>query len=270
MNDRTDEDNVELIQQLWREYGATVVGSIVLVILGVIGWHYYDEYQLARANEAALAYRTLTEAQAALDAEDTEGNREAFLAAIDEIKSDYPGSAYAVFAAMGRAGLLVQDDELEQARAELEWARDQAGSDYMADLARIRLARVQSALGNTQGALWALDEVRSPGMEVLTAELRGDIHAELGQDDLARAAYEEALALNEIEQVRILIEVKLNSLGGISSAVDGELIPMPVAEAEDASDSGASSEPAPEAAAAVAAEAASEEAAAEADAGAGS
>lgn len=232
MNDRTDEDNVELIQQFWREYGATVVGSVVLVIAGVIGWHYYDAYQLARANEAALSYRAFTEAQAALDTADTEENRAAFLAAIDSVMTDYPGSAYAVFAAMGHAGLMVQDGELEQARAKLEWARDQAGSDYMRDLARIRLARVQRALGNTQGAMWALDEVRSPGMEVLTAELRGDIHAELGELELARAAYEEALALNEIEQVRVLIEVKLNSLGGRSSAVEGELVPMPDAGAE--------------------------------------
>ena len=175
MNDRNDEETVELIQEWWREYGTTVIAAIVIVIAGVVGWHFYDEHQTRRANEGALAYRTYVDALEAFEADRSDDNRETLLAAGDRLKADYAGTAYAVFAALGRARLHVIDDDLDAARLELEWAREEATSDYMRDLALVRLARVQYAAGNNQGALWALDDVSTPGMEVLTSELRGDV-----------------------------------------------------------------------------------------------
>lgn len=231
MNDRNDEETVELIQEWWREYGTTVIAAIVIVIAGVVGWHFYDEYQIQRANAGALAYRTYAEALESFEADRSDENRAALLAAGAVLKADYAGTAYAVFAALGQARLYVIDEDLDAARLELEWAREEATSDYMRDLALVRLARVQYASGNSQGALWALDDVSTPGMEVLTAELRGDVHARLGDVEAAAEAYRSALSEAELPEIRLLLELKLNDLGVPVPGSSARVVDVPGVEA---------------------------------------
>jgi predicted negative regulator of RcsB-dependent stress response len=233
VNDRNDEETVELLQDWWREYGITVIAAIVIVIGGVIGWHFYDARQLERANAGAVAYRSYVDALEAFEEDRSDANRSTLLATAESLKADYAGTAYAVFAALGRARLHVIDDDLAAARTELEWARDEATSDYMRDLALVRLARVEYAAGNNQGALWALDDVTTPGMEVLTAELRGDVYANLGDTEAAAEAYRSALSEAELPEIRLLLELKLNDLGVVLPGSSARLIDVPGADAAD-------------------------------------
>lgn len=230
MNDRTEEENVEMLREWWASYGSTLIASIVLVLGGIVGWHFWDEYRIARANEGALAYQGYLDALEAYEADPDDGTRAALLEAGAELEEDFAGTAYAVFAALGRARVAVREDDLDTARAALERARDDATSDYMRDLALVRLARVQYAQGNAQGALRSLDAVSTPGMETLTQELRGDVHASVGDVDAAAEAYRAALAEAELPEIRLMLELKLNGLGEALPDSDARLVRAPGAD----------------------------------------
>lgn len=227
MNDRTEEENVELLREWWGRFGNTVLAAILLVLGGMVGWHLWDQQRMVRANEGALAYQTYLDALEAYEADPDERTKAALLEAGEVLEQSFEGTAYAIFAALGRARVAVREDDLDAARAALERARDEATSDYMRDLALVRLARVQYAQGNAQGALWSLDDVRTPGMETLTQELRGDVHRSLGDIDAAAEAYRAALAEAELPEIRLLLELKLNGLGKTLPGSDARMVRAP-------------------------------------------
>jgi predicted negative regulator of RcsB-dependent stress response len=82
-------------------------------------------------------------------------------------------------------------------------------------IARLRLARVLLDQGKAADAMALLNSAADrSGFEAQFAEVRGDIHFEQGQTELAIAAYQEAL--EELEAGvgdRARLTVKLQSMG---------------------------------------------------------
>jgi predicted negative regulator of RcsB-dependent stress response len=192
---RTEEEQLEALKRWWAEHGRSTLIAIV-VALGVgFGWQGWQARRGAEAEAASMAYQGLL---AAL------GDREGAAAAESareqavRLKSDYPDSAYAAFAALHLARLAMAGGALEDAEAELRWVLAQTGrDDDVHRVARLRLARVLAARGAGEEALQMLAADGDNPYAAAYALARGDVLLAAGREAEARGAYREAQALAE-------------------------------------------------------------------------
>ena len=185
----TDEQQLETIKKWWQENGSSIITGVILgvaVLFGAKAWFAWRENIAQQASDIYTAMiSALQQGDSAATAE-----RGGMLIA------DYSGSPYAALAALAIARLRVEEGALEAAQTQLQWVVDNADSDYIRTIARLRLARVKLALQDTDGAQAVLNGAGPVAdTEVMFAELRGDIFAARDDRQQAVAAYRQALAL---------------------------------------------------------------------------
>ncbi len=186
--EQTDQEQVEALQKWWRENWLSLVGGLALGLAGILGWQYYGEASLDNAAAASVAYedvkvklamKRLGEAQAAI------GNME----------SAHKGSPYVTQARLNLAAVQADTGDWAGAEQTLRAAAAAGPDAALAGVIRLRLGRTLWAQGKTAEALSELD-IQSGAYAALAQELRGDIAASTGDSELARRAYQSALASN--------------------------------------------------------------------------
>lgn len=209
----TEEEQVENLKRLWKEYGTTIIASVVVATAGYFGFDYWKGQQQAKAEQASAYYEQLV--QAAQAPADAEGESDANVAHLTgQIKETAPDSAYAAEAAFFAAKRAVETDNLDEAQSQLQWVLDNSSQPAFQQIARLRLARVMSAQGDHDGALAQLDGQAVAGFEAELAEVRGDILTAQGKTSEARSAYEQALqTLDSAQrQRRMVLQMKVDNL----------------------------------------------------------
>jgi predicted negative regulator of RcsB-dependent stress response len=213
----TEKEQIEAIKRWWNENGWYLIGGVAIAVLGYVGYGQYRDYLDRRNEEAAGLYLQLS---AAL--EDDRGRSDEILA---QLREEHPGSPYT-----HQAGLLIAKEYLisdaARAESELRHVMTESSDPGLAFVARLRLARVLIYRQNYQEALQLLD-VEDPGeFAARLNELKGDVHAAMGDAEAARSAYTQALTAPGAESVdRNFVQMKLNSLQappGVAAAEGGE------------------------------------------------
>ncbi|MEM7077903.1 MAG: tetratricopeptide repeat protein [Pseudomonadota bacterium] len=196
----SEEEQVARMKSWWDEYGNAVLAAVVIAVVGIVGWRWYDGSQQQQAFDGATAYQAYIEAEA-----------DAKAAAAETVKAQYPGSAYHMFVLLDEAAAATTDGDLVAAAGALQTVVDASGAPLLTDLARIRLAKVLRQQDQAGAALQLLALVTSPGYTGWALEAKGDIHAAQDEVALAHQAYQAALEqLAEGEQ-RPLLEMKLKN-----------------------------------------------------------
>ncbi|TVS19055.1 MAG: hypothetical protein EA417_01535 [Gammaproteobacteria bacterium] len=198
---RSDEETVEIIARWWRENGVFLLGTVVLVIAGVLGWNWWQAQSLAQSEGAAALYASWEQAS---------GDERQALA--DRLRDEYPRSAYRGLIAFDAARRAMDAGDHETARLALEQVLELRLPRQMEDLARIRLARVLLDDDDAEAALAHLDAIVDRGDLSLADELRGDALLVLGREVDALTAYDRALAT--AESPRPLLDIKRRDLSG--------------------------------------------------------
>jgi predicted negative regulator of RcsB-dependent stress response len=213
----------ELVQKWLRENAMSIATGIGLGLLLIFGWQQWKAHRVRHASEAATQYQALSEALVAKRLDDAGTIAES-------LRKDFPDTVYATFAAMREADMANDKGDLKAAAGDLEWARDHAGDAALKSLATINLAKVRLADGGADAALKIVDGLPKDAYPALVGELRGDILAQLGRDEDARAAYQTALShLDAQAPNRAFVQMKLDNLA-----------PAPVAQAAPAKESSGS------------------------------
>ncbi|MHA7879082.1 MAG: YfgM family protein [Saccharospirillum sp.] len=208
----TEQEQIEAIKKWWNQYGNWLIGGVLVALIGYFGWNFYQSSAQSRLESASAAYDELV---ALVESEAAVSDRQA---AIDRLKTDYSNTTYATYAALMGAAQAVNAGDFQAARDELAWALDQS-PEALRPVIQVRMARVQFALEDNDAALATLDQVSQPGFDVVINELRGDILTDQGQFDLARSAYETALARSQEEGISTpFLEIKLNDLATASDS----------------------------------------------------
>ena len=194
----TDEEQLDKLRKWWEENGLMMVGAVVVAVAGVIGWNWYGDQRaetIATTSDLYVDY---------LEAEGTERETiEATLAA------EYPDSVYRVFVLLRNAKIEADNENPEAALAVLNEALPLVDEDSLADVIRIRIARLQQELDQSDAALATLSGVKSLGLRSQVQELKGDIHMARGERALAHEAYSAALAEAADEAGRPLLQLKV-------------------------------------------------------------
>lgn len=208
--DTTEAEQVEAMKLWWKDHGAKVLGAIAISAIVYFGWQFWSAHQLQKRTHASEAY-----SQMAVYLE--EGDIESFEQLSTDLMADYPDFPYASFSSLLKAKLAIDAEDYDQALTHLQWVDAHANDPVVADMSRIRQARIYLVQDNGIDALHVLDRVRSDVYQMLVMELRGDAHLLLDSKSDAIASYKLAAVLGgqaAVNQGRLpFVLMKLNDLG---------------------------------------------------------
>lgn len=198
----------ERVRAWLRENGGAIIGGIAIGLALLFGWQWWSQQRVEKQHTAATQFSALQEAAERED-------RDAVDALAKAITDDFAGSAYAALARLQLAEQQLAAGELAGAVESLERAVADADDPALADLARVRLARVLISQEQAEPALAVLDKLAPEGFSATAAELRGDALRMLGRRDEAREAYLTAVSkMDAFSPGRRLVEMKLVDAGG--------------------------------------------------------
>lgn len=206
----SDREQEEALRLWWRENWPWIIGGIVLGLALLGGWRYWQTHRAERAEQAGALYREFQ--NAGDDAEKAES-------ALDRLISEYGSSPYTVQARLLDAKAHVDAGRYDEAAAQLRAVVEGTDDEELAQIARLRLARVLIQQEQYDEAVGLLDPEAAGAFTAQVREIRGDAMFEKGDRDAARAEYAAALAANADAQVdRSMLEMKLQQTGGDAAA----------------------------------------------------
>ena len=203
----SDKEQAERIKKWWLENYKAIVAGIVIALVIIGGWRYWQHRVQTRAAAASGLYNKLEDAVKANQGPDA-------LKLGNSLMNEYSDTPYAALAAMRIAGYDVGNNKADDAIKMLKWASAHSKDHGLALLATLRLARVQLAGGDAKAALKTLAVDNAGGFAPLYDDVRGDAYVKLGDTDKARDAYKQALVKwDDKLGDKSMIQMKLNNLG---------------------------------------------------------
>ena len=206
--DLEEQEQLAALKAWWQRYGNLLVTALTVILLGVAAWNGWHWYQHSQSVQAAALYENLQKASRS-------GDIKAAKDAAGAIVEQFPRTAYAPLAALLVAKVNFQSGDLKSARIQFQWVVDNAKSDELKSLARLRLAAVMIDLGEADAAL-KLVEARAPsGFEGLFLSMKGDVLVSQKRIADAKVAYQNAMEKVDKRDrgLRELIRLKIEALG---------------------------------------------------------
>jgi predicted negative regulator of RcsB-dependent stress response len=210
--DLEEQEQLATLKAWWRDHGNLVLTAITVALLAFAAWNGWNWYRNSQSLEAAALYETL---QSAARANDMKAARDASGTLLEK----YSRTAYGALAALVSAKIHYQAGDLKTAKAQLEWAVENAREDELKSVARLRLAHVLVDENAHEEALKVVTAAPSPGFEALFETTRGDIYLVQKKSAEARNAYRAALekadrkGAVQSEQLKQQLQLKLDALG---------------------------------------------------------
>ena len=201
-----EREQIDALKQWWKTYGKAVVVGVFLGLVALIGYQQWTAYTKSLGETASMEYELLMQA---LALDDNQAVRDRGTRLVD----NYGGTPYANLAALALAKVYVEDADYPAAKGYLQRVMDNPELAELEHVARLRMARLMLAEGNASGALSLLQAAQPGSFKGLYDELIGDCHMALDNRDMARQAYEQALAA-DFQSDTATLEMKLDELGG--------------------------------------------------------
>lgn len=222
MDELSEQEQWENMKRWVRINGPQVLIMVVLMLLGLYGWKWWQGRGEQQAQAASVVYQQIL---AKFDDEQMDDG----VALMQTLRTEYPKSPYVAAADMIAARVYVESNQLDKAVESLQRVATSAIDEKLRPIAQIRLARVQAAQGNYDGALATLGDQPLGMQEPARLEARGDILLANGDSAGALASYEEARQLHpgtgDQEDSSELLDLKI-------ADVKGSLPAAPAAPAE--------------------------------------
>lgn len=183
----TEEERLEALQRWWKESKSSLFAGVIMGLLIITGWKYWQGHQQAQREEASLTYHLMGRALAAKQPEEA-------MKMGQQIIESYASTTYAEFARITLAKLKAEAGDLEAAKLRLEEEVKQGRDETLKALARLRLARVLLARGEADAGLALLQgsEAKAGKFAALYEEVRGDLLIAAKRPEEARTAYQKA------------------------------------------------------------------------------
>jgi predicted negative regulator of RcsB-dependent stress response len=210
----TEEQQVEAIKKWFKEYGTTIIAGLVLGLVGIFGFRYFDKQQELTLAKASDGYETvmvlLTE----------QNDNEKFITAASAFNTENPDSIYSNLLSLQLAKLAVAQDDLGTAAQHLKDAMNNAQHGTVEHIARIRLVRTLIAQNEGDKALAIIAEVVGDEFGSSYEMLRGDIWLAKGDRSRASQAYAAAKKHSEDGPVAPSLEMLLTDLADETAVAD--------------------------------------------------
>lgn len=216
MSEYSEAEQMERAKNWLKTNGIWIIAGIAIGVGGLGAWRWYQEKREAQAETASARYEELVDAF-------TRNDKARGMTLLDQLNAEYAWTPYASLGTLIAARVQVEANELDKAAAGLKSVMDNANDDELQMVARVRLARVQTAQGKYDDALATLkvDDVGEFGPRV--ADARGDVLLAKGDRDGALKEYLAARASEDNRAIDTdLLDLKIRDLGGTPPASPGE------------------------------------------------
>ena len=204
--DLEEQEQLAELKAWWKQNGTLVLGTVAAVLVLIAAWNGWRWYQRSQALEAVALYENL---QTAARMSDGKAVRDA----AGGILEKYAGTAYAPLAALVSAKVNYQAGDVKTARAQLQWAVDNARQEEVRAVARLRLATVLMDDNAYDEAMRMVEAKPAEAFEALFASMRGDVLSAQKKRAEARTAYRAAVEKATDAAFRETLRLKLDALG---------------------------------------------------------
>lgn len=188
MSNYTEEEQIAQLKEWWSRNGKPLLTGGALALVLVFGWQYWQGSQNSRAQQMSMLYQQLLEqGMSDMGLETSEA-----VSLLNQLDALDKGHAYTQYARLMVARLAVDEDRLTDAVSELQQITDKPATQELGEIARQRLARVLAADGQPEQGLALLAGKAPEAFKASREEVKGDLLVQLGRNDEARAAYEQA------------------------------------------------------------------------------
>ena len=212
---QTEEQQVEAIKSYWQQNGNTIIAGIALGFAGFIGFNLYQDNKFEEELLVSDTYQTLIE-QSGKDAKAFTENGEKFI-------SENGNNSYVSLTALALAKESATHKDWPQVQKQLTTAIESAPTDGIKAIASLRLARVQVQLEQYSDALATLNNNLPESFTAAIEEIKGDAYLQQGKNDLARSAYQAAIAADGIATSPSL-QIKLDDLAQVTTLPAAEVV----------------------------------------------
>jgi predicted negative regulator of RcsB-dependent stress response len=216
VSEYSEAEQLERAKGWLKTNGIWIIAGIAIGAGGLGAWHWYQDRRNAQAENASARYEELVDAF-------TRNDKARGMTLLDQLNREYAWTPYASLGSLIAARVQVESNELDKAAASLKSVMDNAKDDELKMLARMRLARVQSAMGKYDDALATLKVENGGEFAPRLSDARGDVL--LAKGDRAGALKEYLAARSSEDNGRIdfeLLDLKIRDLGGTPPASPGE------------------------------------------------
>lgn len=192
---------IEEIKQWWKENGKVIIAAVILAIVGVFGWRYWQGYQQGKIHQSSAEFSQIMASTEQADA----GKANAQLTQFVEAN---PSSAYSAFLLLEQAKKQIDANQWQQAADTLQKALNNAKDAALISLIALRLASVQTQLKQFEPALATLGKVTDQAWQGRKAMLSGEIYNAMGNKAEAKKSFEAALTTaNPLEAQWLQIQI---------------------------------------------------------------
>lgn len=182
----SEKEQIDQIRSWWSEYGAYVIGGVVIGVGMLFAVNHYRSAKLQSQLDASTAYESLVVHVADGKLEDAEQ-------AAEEIASTFQDTTYAGQAGLAMARLYMDKNRDQDAADALKDVLGSDTDDELKHVARLRLARILLYQGKADEVVGLLEEQDNASFAAAYGEVLGDAYATLGQVADAQTAYQQVL-----------------------------------------------------------------------------
>jgi predicted negative regulator of RcsB-dependent stress response len=210
-----EQEQLDELKHFWKKYGNAITWFLIVVMGAYVAWNGFQYWERQQSTKASALFDEVERSAAANDAAKLERSW-------NDMKERFPRTTFATQSALLAAKVFQQSDKPDAALTALKWASDNASDEAGSQLARIRLANLQSQMKSHDDALKTLSKPFQPAFAGLAADIRGDVLVSQNKSAEAIQAYTEAWAqLADNAEYRPLVAAKLNALGADPTQAKG-------------------------------------------------
>ncbi|MFU8789341.1 MAG: YfgM family protein [Methylobacter sp.] len=184
----TEEEQVEALKRWWQENGTSAIVGLVIGVVVILGWNYWQDHKKDQAAQASATYGQLLKA---LD----EDKKDDVNKLAEQLQGQFKGSEYATYSGLMQAKLKAEQGDFEGAKQILKTIAAESNK-HLSNIAKIRLVRLMLATGDYEQGLQVINSVDAKAAASYSAnydELVGDLYVALDRLDEARTSYQNAL-----------------------------------------------------------------------------
>jgi len=182
----SEKEQIEQFRSWWSEYGAYVIGGIVIGAGLLFGINYYQNAKLTAQLNASTAYEALL-------VQIVDGDLDEAEVTAHEIASLYGETSYVGQAGLAMARLYMDKNRDLDAADALKAVIDGNANDELKHVARLRMARIYLYQDKAQEVVDLLATQDAGAFAAAYGEILGDAYAALGRIAEAEDAYQKIL-----------------------------------------------------------------------------
>ena len=205
--DLEEQEQLDELKHFWKQYGNLITWALIVVLGAFAALNGYQYWQRSQAMQASALYEEIDRAVQA-------GDTARLDRSLADMKDRFGGTNYAQQGGLLAAKAYYDKGNIDASSAALAWVAGKSSDAGYQAVARLRLSGLLLEKKAYAEALQQLAGEFPKDFAPLAADRRGDILMAEGKTTEAKAEYEKAYkGLDERDEYRRLVEVKLNALG---------------------------------------------------------